>query len=67
MPTPRPRSGAAQRERQRQNRLRQIAQHAARALDGHHDALHIQFHHDDELHVTVTPLQRSRFEEPTAD
>ncbi len=55
---PRQRSVGAQRERIRQDRLAQIMQHSVRALDGHADVLIIEFHHDDEQHVTVKTFAR---------
>lgn len=58
MSGPRKRSPAAVKERRRQQRLNQIIQLASRGLDGHLDALHIRFHHDDELHISTDAYNR---------
>ena len=58
MPTPRERRHASP-ERVRQNRIAQVMQHVLRALDGHGDVLIIEFHRDDEMHVSVKTLERT--------
>ena len=55
-PTPRERTPAAKRERTRQDRLAQVMQHVQRSLDGHGDVLIIEFHRDEDMHVSVQAL-----------
>ncbi|HIG74980.1 MAG TPA: hypothetical protein EYQ24_10500 [Bacteroidetes bacterium] len=46
------------RERTKLLRFRDLERHVARGLDGELDCLIIEFHHDDELHVSVKAFDR---------